>query len=114
MKIKFIFVFLAFVFFGCGDGQLFGDVICDTAPSATPMSGMDPLEVAFTEHAQGAVGYLWSFGDLNTSTEENPVHTFQLLDPNIDQQYTVTLRAFGLNESFAACPSVSITVQSSQ
>ncbi len=36
----------------------------------------DFLEVAFTNYSEHATSYSWDFGDMDTSTEENPVHTY--------------------------------------
>ena len=48
----------------------------------------DPKEVTFTNFSQNATAYSWEFGDGETSTEENPVHTFAEFGT-----YTVTLVA---------------------
>ena len=37
---------------------------------------VDESEVTFTNFSTGADSYLWDFGDGNSSTEENPVHTY--------------------------------------
>jgi PKD repeat protein len=42
--------------------------------------------VTFTNASTGGGSYLWDFGDGNTSTDENPVHTYATAGP-----YTVTL-----------------------
>lgn len=47
-----------------------------------------PLSVAFTNLSSGATGYLWSFGDGQTSTAASPTHTYA--QPGT---YTVTLTA---------------------
>jgi PKD repeat protein len=44
--------------------------------TADPESGLVPLEVDFTNTSVDADTYFWEFGDTNTSTEENPTHTF--------------------------------------
>lgn len=48
--------------------------------SATPMSGMAPLPVAFTgsnsTDDSGIVTYAWDFGDGNTSNTADPQHTY--------------------------------------
>lgn len=52
--------------------------------SATPTSGMVPLNVNFAANAiisgcaldRQTIGYLWSFGDGATSTNQNPPHTY--------------------------------------
>lgn len=35
-----------------------------------------PLPVQFTDHSTGAVRWHWDFGDGQTSTDQNPVHTY--------------------------------------
>jgi PKD repeat protein len=60
--------------------------------SATPLSGIAPLTVTFTN--QSTTDYtdaLWIFGDGITSTLINPTHTYALAGA-----YTVTLQASGL------------------
>jgi len=47
---------------------------------------MAPGTVSFNNLSQNALGYLWDFGDGQTSTEENPVHTYSTLGT-----YSVTL-----------------------
>jgi PKD repeat protein len=45
--------------------------------SATPTSGAAPLTVNFSDESTGApTGWLWDFGDNNTSTTQNPVHQY--------------------------------------
>jgi len=44
--------------------------------SASPMTGVTPLTVNFTYTGTGANSYNWSFGDGNTSTQQNPSHTY--------------------------------------
>lgn len=46
----------------------------------------DELNVTFTDQSSGAVSYVWSFGDGNTSNETNPMHTY-----GAEGVYTVTL-----------------------
>ncbi len=53
----------------------------------TPISGNAPLEVSFSDLSVGSPdAWLWDFGDGNSSTEQNPVHTYIL-----SGSYTVSL-----------------------
>jgi parallel beta-helix repeat protein len=50
-----------------------------TTISATPTSGQAPLNVSFTASATGGTApytYSWNFGDGQTSTSQNPSHTY--------------------------------------
>ncbi|WP_339864214.1 MBG domain-containing protein [uncultured Algoriphagus sp.] len=40
--------------------------------------GCGPLSVQFTDQSKGAVSWLWDFGDGNTSSDQNPAHTYDL------------------------------------
>lgn len=58
--------------------------------SMKPMSGIAPMNVAFTDRSMGTpLAWQWDFGDGTTSTEQNPVHTYTGTGT-----YTVTLRVF--------------------
>ncbi len=62
---------------------------CDVTSdfSASPTSGCAPLSVMFTDQSTGPVtSWEWDFGDGNTSTEQNPTHTYQT-----EGNYTVQL-----------------------
>ncbi len=57
--------------------------------TADPTEGNAPLTVQFTDESAGNVtAWLWDFGDGNTSTEQNPAHTYATADT-----YTVSLNA---------------------
>ena len=57
--------------------------------TADPAEGNAPLTVQFTDNSTGNVtAWLWNFGDGNTSTVQNPTHTYATADT-----YTVTLNA---------------------
>jgi PKD repeat protein len=59
--------------------------------SVDATSGLPPLEVDFTNTSPGdPTTFAWDFGDGNTSTEENPTHTYT--DPG---RYSVTLMVDG-------------------
>ena len=59
--------------------------------SGTPTEGTAPVEVAFTDLSTGPVNqWLWAFGDGETSTQQNPVHTYRE-----QGEYEVTLTASG-------------------
>jgi len=55
--------------------------------TGTPTTILERESVTFTNNSQYAASYLWNFGDGQTSTEANPVHTY--MTPGT---YTVTLR----------------------
>jgi len=52
------------------------------------VSSTNFLEVQFTNFSQNATSYNWNFGDGNTSTETNPIHTYAAVG-----NYTVKLTA---------------------
>jgi PKD repeat protein len=56
-----------------------------------PISGVAPLTINFTDTSSvGNTSWLWLFGDGNTSTDQNPLHTY-----TADGTYVVTLTATG-------------------
>ena len=57
--------------------------------TADPTGGNAPLTVQFTDRSTGNVtAWLWDFGDGNTSTVQNPAHTYESAG-----RYTVSLNA---------------------
>lgn len=54
-----------------------------------------PVDIQFSNATSGANAYQWLFGDGNTSTEENPLHTYKSAG-----NYSVTLIAYSSN----GCP----------
>lgn len=62
----------------------------DVIAEAEPDEGAPPLEVRFTasveEEEGGPWKFSWDFGDGKTSTEQNPVHTYEKVG-----EYTATL-----------------------
>lgn len=63
-------------------------VVVDDVPATAFTSVVVDLTATFTNASTNANSYFWDFGDGNTSTEENPVHTYAQ-----DGIYTVTLTA---------------------
>ncbi|TVR81554.1 MAG: PKD domain-containing protein [Chitinophagaceae bacterium] len=51
-----------------------------------------PFQVGFTNHTPDIVDYQWNFGDGNTSTQENPTHTYQQFG-----SFNVTLEVTDIN-----------------
>ncbi len=59
--------------------------------SASPTSGTVPLTVQFSDSSAGSIkSWFWDFGDGNTSTEQNPSHTYETADT-----FTVSLTVTG-------------------
>ncbi|MCB9291371.1 MAG: PKD domain-containing protein [Lewinellaceae bacterium] len=62
----------------CGTTQFCQDIMVNCfAPQANFAFTSDELELSFTDlSTNGPSTWLWAFGDGNTSTEQNPTHTF--------------------------------------
>src|SRR5690606_3649485 len=59
--------------------------------SAIPRSGIFPLNVQFTDNSSGSItSRLWNFGDGQTSTTTNPLHSY-----NTPGLYTISLTVNG-------------------
>ncbi len=76
---------------GCSDTSI-QDIIVDTIPQVDFTMADDTIclgeNAVFTGIGSTFNSWFWNFGDGNTSTQQNPVHTYQL--PGV---YTVTLTA---------------------
>jgi len=86
--------------------------------SATPLSGVAPLTVTFTNQSLGYVNettFAWDFGDGATSAEENPVHNYTVggvYDINLtvtdaqgtDNELKVGYITVGYDAAFTASP----------
>lgn len=58
---------------------------------ADPVTGTRPLTVQFSDSSTGSINtWSWDFGDGNTSTEQNPQHTYEIADT-----FTVSLTVTG-------------------
>lgn len=77
-------------------------------PGAAPTTGfthtVDGRTVTFENSSVNADSYSWDFGDGNTSTEENPTHTYAE-----DGSYTVVLSATNSNGTNMASANVVVT-----
>ena len=96
-----------------------GGVAPEVTASADPTSGTAPLEVSFDGEATNPDGspnpnfeYEWDFDDGNTSTQEDPTHTYTepgtyeatltVTDPETDEQGTDTVQI--RVEQSSSCP----------
>jgi C1A family cysteine protease/outer membrane protein assembly factor BamB len=76
--------------------------------TATPRSGMAPLNVSFSDLSTGSpIAWNWSFGDGSSCTQQNPLHTYT--QPG---SYTVSLNATNAMGSTIAVKTGYIFVQS--
>ena len=80
-----------------------GFIVVTTFPDAGFTSNVNGLEVDFTNTSVNADSYSWDFGDNESSTEENPMHTY-----SEDGEYTVELTA--TNECGSVTVSQTITI----
>lgn len=78
--------------------------IPDPLPAPGFTYALDGYTVTFTNTSTLADTYLWDFGDLATSTEVNPVHTYAG-----DGIYTVILTAYNANGEKSATQSITIS-----
>jgi PKD repeat protein len=62
------------------------EVVVNPSPTAGFTYSVNNLTYTFTDASTGATSWLWDFGDTNTDTVQNPVHTYALAGT-----YTVTL-----------------------
>ena len=79
--------------------------------SAAPLTGCFPLPVNFTDLSTAGSGnigsWLWNFGDGNTSTQQNPTHTY-----TASGNYTILLvvtNSTGCSKSFTKSNYISIS-----
>jgi len=80
-------------------------IVSNDAPTVDFTFGTSDLNAFFFNSANNATSYLWDFGDNNTSTEENPSHTYAT-----SGDYQVTLTA--INECGENSITYTVTVSS--
>lgn len=73
------------------------------APKAAFDYSVDGLTVTFTNLSKNADSYTWDFGDKETSTEKNPVHTYAA-----NGEYTVVLTASNKDGKVQATETISM------
>jgi len=96
---------------GCSDAQTSIIQVVNGVPVASFTFSTVSLTANFTSTSTGAASYLWDFGDSNTSTDQNPVHTYAAAGT-----YTVTLTVFNICGSntttqtvtIAGCPDIMV------
>jgi gliding motility-associated-like protein len=80
---------------GCSNTLTLNDYICVENPPVASFTTntnvfTEPIQtVSFVNNTVGATTYSWEFGDTQSSTIENPIHTYS----NITSGYTITLTA---------------------
>ena len=74
-------------------------------PTAAYTNSIAANVVDFTDASVNAVSYFWTFGDLTSSTQQNPTHTYAALG-----NYTACLTVTGANGcTDTLCQTVNIT-----
>lgn len=72
--------------------------------TADQLSGSAPLTVEFTDQSTGNItGYVWNFGDGDTSTEQSPTHTY-----TEGGTYSVSLTVEGQGGSSSAVQTITV------
>lgn len=80
-----------------GTTTLSTNTLLNASFTESPMTGYVPFDVSFYFDGFGAATYLWDFGDGDSSTLENPVHTYTVMGT-----YTVTLTINSGNPDFCS------------
>lgn len=78
------------------------------SPVANFTSSSNDLITTFTNTSTNSNSFLWDFGDGNTSTDENPIHTFEE-----EGSYNVCLTAYGDCDTITNCKTVNVVDNSS-
>jgi PKD repeat protein len=78
--------------------------------TASPMGGIAPLLVKFTDTSGGVItSWAWTFGDGGSSTEQNPTHTF-----TTDGAFNVTLSVTDSTQRTSSCSETIIVKKSGE
>jgi PGF-pre-PGF domain-containing protein/uncharacterized repeat protein (TIGR01451 family) len=72
--------------------------------SSNVTSGYAPLSVEFTDSSENATGWIWDFGDGNSSTEQNITHTY-----HVAGNYTVNLTVSNVNGTDSIESTITVT-----
>ncbi len=95
---------------GCGDDDPEPPTTEDPVASFQfAVSETNFLEVTFSNFSQNATTYAWEFGDGNTSTDKDPVHTYAAAGT-----YTVVLTASNGTRSATKTETISLTDPNAQ
>lgn len=70
--------------------EIYPKVVADF--TVDKMEGCNPVDITFTNASTGLATYKWDFGDLSTSTEVDPVHSYSNFG-TVDESYKVVLEA---------------------
>jgi PKD repeat protein len=90
-----------FLLSACGDDD-------PAKPTASFTYANDGREVSFTSTSKNATTFAWDFGDGATSTDQNPVHTYEAYG-----DYTVKLKVTGEGGEATSLPDVLTLAKSS-
>ncbi len=90
-----------------GDDMAAQDITIIALPQASFTNQVTGFDVNFTNNSQDATTYFWDFGDTNTSSDENPTHTY-----SENGAYEVTLTASSQCGDAVFSDSIFITVNS--
>lgn len=90
----------AFTAFGCSASDSIAITVYPGAQASFTDNSLPPscapFDATFLNTSVGADSYLWDFGDGNTSTDENPIHTYSNLSGFV-QTFPVSLIAYASN-----------------
>lgn len=113
MRHRYLFILLALLFCAaCGDRNTPTTPTTPTTSTTTNATcsftyKIDEQTVSFTNTSTGLTNCTWSFGDGSTSTEKDPVHTYE------GGKYTVTLTGYDKASKKYSC-SKNITIEEYQ